>query len=215
VSGPQPPRQGDDPPLNPIDIEIDEMGSELAGDQADGDQVFYRRSDEVDTTDAELTDTELYEGLLGRSEISTIEDLAQAELRSDETDDPMVASQEGLAYVPPMDPPVATDPDDPQGLRVAAGFGMSADDEPYDSDHHSELLPVSDEFEARIREALRADASTTAYADLLAIGTRNRTVAVRGLVDDIDDSDNVVDVISRVTGVDEVIDELEIRGVTD
>jgi osmotically-inducible protein OsmY len=47
------------------------------------------------------------------------------------------------------------------------------------------------------------------------IGTRGGTVAVRGLVDDIDDTDNVVEVISRVSGVDEVIDELEVRGVTD
>jgi len=207
--------QGDDTPLNPPDVETEDLARELAGDQADGDQVFYRRTDEVDVADGELTDTELYEGLVGRSEVATIEDLARSELRSDETDDPSVAAEEGLAYVPPVDPPVAVDPDDPQGLRVAAGFGVSADDEPYDADHQSELLPAADEFEERIREALRADAATTAYADALAIGTRNGTVAVRGLVDDLDDSDNVVEVISRVTGVDEVIDELEVRGVTD
>jgi osmotically-inducible protein OsmY len=53
------------------------------------------------------------------------------------------------------------------------------------------------------------------YADFLVIGSRGRTVVVRGEVDDIDDTDNITDVIGRVRGVDDVIDELEVRGVTD
>ena len=49
----------------------------------------------------ELTDTEIYEGDL---EAGT--DPMRSGLRSDETDDPNVAAEEGLAYVPPTDPPV-------------------------------------------------------------------------------------------------------------
>ncbi len=167
------------------------------------------------STRQQLTDTELYEGELGSSDSSTIEDLAGMDLRDGETNDPELAAQEGLAYVAPSDPPVVSAPDDPQGARVAAGFGSTADDEPYDRSHHSELLTNEDEMVERVREALLADAATTGYANSLALASRGSTVAVRGVVDDIDDTDNIIDVISRVAGVDEVIDELEIPGITD
>ena len=36
--------------------------------------------------------------------------------------------------------------------------------------------------------------------------------SVRGMVDDLDDGDNVVEVVNHVSGVTEVIDELEVRG---
>ena len=77
------------------------------------------------------------------------------ELRDGETDDANVASEEGLTYIPPVDPPVVPDPDDPQGARIASGFGLSAEDEPYDLSHHSALLSSEDEMVERIREALR------------------------------------------------------------
>ena len=181
----------------------------------DDDQVFYRRADEVEIDSAEPTDTDLYEGELGSSDTSTIEDLASMELRDGETDDPMVAAEEGLTYIAPVDPPVEPDPDDPQGARIAAGFGSSAEDEPYDRGHRAELLTSEDEIVERIREALLADATTTQYADYLAIAARGGTVAVRGVVEDIDDTDNIVEVISRVAGVEDVIDELEVPGITD
>jgi len=185
------------------------------------DQVAYRREDEIDTL-GELTDTEIYEGELEagvHDDLPTeprednLESLTALELRAGETDDPSVAAEEGMTYVPPTDPPVVPDPDDPQGVRVAAGFGGSALDEPYDSDHRSELLDAEDDASARVREALRADARTTQYADGLAIATRGSTVAVRGVVDDLEDSDNVLEVVNHVAGVAEVIDELEVRGV--
>ena len=117
--------------------------------------------------------------------------------------------------MPPIDPPVVADEEDPEGVRVAAGFGVDAFDEPYDADHHSELLPAGDELNDRIREALRADSATSRYADSLVIGNRGTTVVVRGVVDDIDDTDNIVAVIVTVEGVEDVIDETEVAGVTD
>jgi len=129
--------------------------------------------------------------------------------------DPNVAAEEGLAWVPPIDPPVVADASDPEGVRIAAGFGVDANADPFDADHHSEIVPLTDEFGERIREALLADSSTSRYADTLVIGTRGGRVVVRGVVDDIDDTDNVAAVISNVTGVSEVVDELEVEGVTD
>ena len=141
-----------------------------------------------------------------------LEALTARELRAGETANPDVAAEEGMTYVPPTDPPVVPS-DDPQGAQVAAGFRSTSAEEPYDAEHSGAALPNEDEMSARVREALRADSATSRYADSLAIGTRGRTVAVRGVVEDLDDTDNVVEVVSRVSGVAEVIEELEVRGL--
>ena len=173
----------------------------------------YLTEDELDTS-AEVTDTEIYEGEAD-SDVANLESLAELEMRSGETDDPNVAAEEGLAWVPPIDPPVIADESDPEGVRIAAGFGVDAQADPYDLDHQGEVIALTDEFEERIRDALTADASTSRYADQIVIGTRGGKVVVRGMVDDIDDTDNVAAVISNVAGVTEVVDELEVAGVTD
>jgi len=173
----------------------------------------YLTEDELETSD-EVTDTELYEGEAD-SDVVELEGLAERELRSGETDDANVAAEEGLAWIPPIDPPVIADESDPEGARIAAGFGVDAQADPYDTDHRTEVVPLGEEFEERIRDALRADASTSRYADQIIIGTRGGKVVVRGTVDDIDDTDDVAAVISTVAGVTEVVDELEVDGVTD
>lgn len=190
---------------------------------SEGDQVAYRRSDEVDRL-GELTDTEIYQGELEAGvnddlptepDAENIESLTALELRAGETGNADVAAEEGMTWIPPIDPPVVPDHQDPEGIKIAAGFGITADDEPYDEDHHGETVPVDDEMADRVREALTANAATSAYADRLAIGVIDGRVAVRGVVDDIVDTDNVIEVISSVTGVVEVKDELEVPGVTD
>ena len=180
------------------------------------DQVPYRRQDEVDRAGG-VTDTEVYQGELeaegALADAESVEDLTSLELRSDETDDPNVAAEEGLPYVPPIDPPVIPSDDSPEGLEVAAGFSTSALDEPYDADHHSETLSDDDEMATRVREALRADSATSRYADDIVIGTRGGTVVLRGRVEDLVDTDEVVAVAERVTGVREVIEELEVEAL--
>ncbi len=178
------------------------------------DQVAYRRQDEVDDRGG-LTDTEIYQGELEAgsgpgADVESLEDLTDLDLRSGETDDPNVAAEEGLTYVPPIDPPVVPSADSPGGLEVAAGFASSALDEPYDEDHRGELLSDEDDVASRVREALRADSATSRYADDMIIGTRGGTVVLRGRVEDLVDTDEVVAVAERVTGVREVIEELEV-----
>jgi len=136
----------------------------------------------------------------------------ERELRSGETANADEAAEEGMTWVAPTDPPVVPS-DEPGGVAVAAGFGSTSEDEPYDLDHHSEEIPGEDEMAARVREALRADASTSRYADEVAIGTRDGIVALRGVVDDVSDGDDLLAVAQTVTGVDEVIDELDVRGL--
>lgn len=196
------------PEFQPEELEA-EVESELENSSS-----IVGTGDVVDSEDG-LTGQERYEGYLEAGvdpSGDTLEGLASDELRSGETIDPLIATEEGLAWIPPTDPVVVPD-DSPEGLRVAAGFGSSALDEPYDEDHHGELLPAEDEMTDRVREALRADAATSQYADSLRIDTEGGVVEVRGLVDDILDSDNIIAVVSEVSGVVDVRDDIRVRGV--
>jgi hypothetical protein len=197
-----------------IDREDIDFARELAGDRPLDDQAAYLPSDTIEDPEP-LTDTERYEGEaeIGTSSLGGLELLEQSDLRPDETDDPNVAAEEGLAYVPPIDPPVVADEDDPEGVAVAAGFGGSALDEPYDDDHSDGDLGPETDLAARIHDALRADASTSRWADQIVVGTRGGTVVLRGQVDDVDDSDDVVAVVERVDGVIDVVDEIEVRAL--
>ncbi|HZC32801.1 MAG TPA: BON domain-containing protein [Candidatus Bathyarchaeia archaeon] len=172
--------------------------------------------------DDEPTMTELDRGendranvgrLPGDDDLASLEVLASGELRSDETDDPDVATEEGLAWVPPSDPPVIADAEEDDGIVIASGIGTSALDEPYDDDHRSEDLTAEGDMNARIREAIRADAATSGYADRILIAVLGSTVILRGVVDDLADGDELVAVVERVKGVDEVRDETDVASL--
>lgn len=195
------------------EFQPEELEAEVESELEDSTPIVGT-GDVVDSVDG-LTGQERYEGYLDAGvdpSGDSLDGLTATELRSGETIDPLIAAEEGLTWIPPTDPVVVPD-DSPEGLRVAAGFGSSALDEPYDEDHHGELLPAEDEMTDRVREALRADAATSPYADALKIDTEGGVVEVRGLVDDILDSDNIVAVVSEVSGVVGVRDDIRVRGL--
>jgi len=196
------------------DVEVPvEALFELSGTPLPVDQDVTVDPHEVEEP-REYTDTERDELLPEPSSepVDGIEDLAASKLREGETDDPTVAAEEGLAYIPPTDPPVAPT-DGEEELEIAAGFGTTSLDEPYDEDHASSLLSAEDEMSARVREAIRADAATTQYADDIEIESAGGVVLLSGVVEDIEDSDALVEVASAVDGVVEVRDELEVAGL--
>jgi BON domain len=204
-------------PLNPPDPPLEEQLRQLAGDRAPEDQGTPFDADEVDNL-GDFSSTAKYEGELEAGvdddlpgDPENIEMEIELELRAEETDDPMEAVEEGYSYVPPLDPP--TTPGSLENAEIASGLGLSSLDEPYDQDHHSSFLTDDDEVSARVREALRADSSTTQYADRVAIETREGVVILRGVVDDLVDSDNLLAVAEYVQGVEEVVDELRVRGI--
>lgn len=193
---------------------------ELEGRQpADAQEAFLspNQLDDLGT----ISHSDIYEGEIEAgvdddlpNDPESLELLTELELRDDETDDALEATEEGQSYVPPIDPPTTISPDgDLQNASIAAGFGHSAREEPYDEDHPSEALPADDDFTARVRAALRADSITTALVGRVRVITRGRTVILRGLVDDLEDSDSLVEVASSVNGVEEVIDELDVRSM--
>lgn len=169
-----------------------------------------------------ITDTRVYQGDLearppdvlqpDSTEMERLQFLEEQELRAGETDDPNEAAEEGLTYIAPVDPPTAgSQPDgDP---RVAAGFGTTADDEPYDADHRAASVGFEDEVTGRVREALLAHAATTGYADLLGLETADGVVRVTGRVSDLVDEEHIQQVISEVEGVTDVDSRLEIDAI--
>ncbi len=121
---------------------------------------------------------------------------ASPDLRSGETDDPIVAIEEGQAWVPPTDPPIVPS-DDPEGVESPRG----------------ESLGAESAINAQIRDELRSDAATSGLADRLEIAVLGSTAIIRGSVDGIEDTDAIVEVVSRVEGIDEVRDETEVPGL--
>jgi hypothetical protein len=141
---------------------------------------------------------------------ANLDGLAIDGLREDETDDWGVASQEGIPWVPPTDPPIVPDREAPDGVRVAAGLGVSADAEPYDPDHRETEDVEGLDLTGRIRAAIRADAATSDLVDHVTIGTVGSRAVLHGTVLTVDDGDALVEVVGRVAGIDEVVDETEL-----
>jgi hypothetical protein len=207
-------------PLNPPAPTIEEQLRQMAGYRSEDNQGEFFAADEVDDL-GQITANDIYEGELeagsaddlpGEPDAENLEMLIELELRDGETDDAMDAVEEGFTYIPPVDPPIV-----PGGgyenAEVASGLGVSALDEPYDEDHHSSFMTGDDEMSARVREALRADSTTAGLADRIAIEVRDGVVTLRGEVNDLVDSDNLLAVAEYVDGVDEVLDELRVRGL--
>jgi hypothetical protein len=210
------PRASETTPLNPPDVSTGTKRRQLEGEEAPEDQDGALDIDEVETADP-VTDTEILEGAAvdprSAAEREAVESLTSLGLGADATSNPDVAAEEGETWVPPVDPPVVPDADAPEGIAVAAGFGVSALDEPFDADHHSTLLPADDEVSARVHEALRADARTSRLADGIRVETGGGVVVLRGVVEDIEDGELLAEVASDVEGVAEVYDETEVPGL--
>jgi hypothetical protein len=178
-------------------------------------------ADEIDSM-GEITDTRVYQGDLEARPLGSdqpdepaaenLDFLVQTELRDGETDDPGEAAEEGLTWVPPIDPPLRIADDGPE---VAAGFGTTAADEPFDADHHAQAMSPQDEVEARVMEALHADSATAGLVDGLELDAEGGVVRIAGVVPDLDDEDAVLAVVESVVGVDVVDSRIEVRAVAE
>ena len=213
-------RNPDDQPTSQPDTaaDVDPDVAELLGLRpADADPV--PTTSEIDTL-GEMTDTRVYEGDLEArppnsdqpddDPAENLESLVATELRDGETDDPNEAAEEGLTWVPPIDPPLRVDTDGPE---VAAGFGMTAQEEPFDADHHSEAVSPHDEVETRVLEALRADAATAGFADDLELDVEGGVVRIAGVVDDLEDEDSILAIVEAVPGVAVVDSRITVAAV--
>jgi BON domain len=130
-----------------------------------------------------------------------------------ETDDYLVAREEGVPYVPPMDRVVSEARMDEHGVDVA---GTAPDDagelerddaiQPPDG-----LAPRDDELLADVLEALRD--SDLPAGERLRVSVSGATVTLRGEVESVTVLDEILNLIGEVPGVDEVRDEVIIAGL--
>jgi len=118
--------------------------------------------------------------------------------------DPVADGDE--VYVPPTDPVIATNA---QGnIEVLGGFSETADDGVAPLPSASDGKLGDEAIEDAVRAALRRDAATTSLE--IEVLVRDGVAHLRGQVSDLDDADNAEDVASRVPGVREVVEELEV-----
>jgi osmotically-inducible protein OsmY len=112
------------------------------------------------------------------------------------------------AYFPPTDPVLTVG--EHGILEVAGGFEASSLDDTAVERSAEDNQPGDEALADAIRRELREDALTT---DLQVDVAVERGVAVlRGIVSDVEDTENAEEVASRIPGVLEVIDEMRVAG---
>ena len=136
-------------------------------------------------------------------------DLAE-EPATGQTDDYLVAREEGVPYVPPTER-VLTDTD--HGPDVAGTDSTDAGElERVDAVQPDDAMPArDDELLADAIEALRV--SDVVAGDRIRLAVNGSQVIVRGEVESIQVSDEVLAIVGDVPGVTDVVDELEVTGL--
>lgn len=126
---------------------------------------------------------------------------------SSELEDPAAAGDE--VYVPPTDPVITTS--DRGEAEVLGGFGTTSTDEVEVVPSAMDGRPGDEALEEAVRRALLQDASTTELR--VRVVVRNGVAHLRGIVPGMEDADNAEEVASRVPGIREVVEELEVQAV--
>lgn len=139
-------------------------------------------------------------------------DLAQ-EPATGQTDDYLVATEEGVPYVPPTDRVLSDARESEGGPDVAGTDPTSAGELERDDMIQPEDATIArdDELLADAIEALRS--SDVVSGERIRLAVNGSQVIVRGQVDSIDVSDEVLAIVGDVPGVTEVVDELEVVGI--
>lgn len=130
-----------------------------------------------------------------------------------ETDDYLVAREEGVPYVPPMDRVVSEARTDEHGVDVA---GTAPDDagelEREDAIQTPDALePRDDELLADVMEALRD--SDLPAGERLRVAVSGSIVTLRGEVESVTVLDEILNLIGEVRGVTDVRDEVIVAGL--
>lgn len=132
---------------------------------------------------------------------------------SGETDDPEVAAQEGVPWVPPSDRVLSDSRYGESGPDVAGTAPTDAGELEREDDIQVDdgRPPIDDELRADVIERLRA--SEVPAGDRLQVATVGSTVTLQGEVESIDILEELLGIVSDVPGVEEVIDEVRVAGI--
>lgn len=130
-----------------------------------------------------------------------------------DTDDPLVAVEEGVPYVPPSDRVLSHVRSDEAGPDLAGTAPTDAGELELDDAVQigGEGDPRDGQLQSDVVSALRA--SEIAAGEHLRIAVDGDTVTVTGEVESVDILDEVLAIIGEVPGVEEVVDEVRVPGV--
>lgn len=139
------------------------------------------------------------------------------EPREGMTDDPLVASEEGVPYDPPSERVLSEtrlDEGGPDVAGTASGQAQELEREdmiqpPGQEASESEGRPSDGRLQADVLEALRA--SDLASGTRIGVHVVGRIVHLRGRVESQDIADELTGLVGEVPGVEDVVDELEIE----
>jgi hypothetical protein len=129
------------------------------------------------------------------------------------TDDYLVAQEEALPYDPPTDR-VLSEPRESQGGVDFAGTDPTPGGELERDDNIQPGVATAtrdDELLGDVIAALRA--SDVVSGDRIRVAVNGTQVIVRGEVESIEVSDEVLGIVGDVPGVTDVVDELEVSGI--
>jgi hypothetical protein len=113
-------------------------------------------------------------------------------------------------YFPPTDP-VITTRNATGDVEVLGGFSSTADDDVQVDASTLDDIPGDEALTDAVAYALQRDAAT---ADLdIIVSVQEGVVYLHGTVMSLDDAENAEDVASRVPGVREVVEGLEVQGL--
>jgi hypothetical protein len=130
-----------------------------------------------------------------------------------ETDDYLVAREEGVPYVPPTERVVSEVRESESGVDVAGTDPSDAGELERDDAIQPDdgALPRDDELRADVIEGLRS--SDVPAGDRIRIAVSGSRVLVQGEVESVDVLDEILGIVGDVVGVDEVVDEVTVSGL--
>lgn len=131
------------------------------------------------------------------------------EPREGMTDDPLVASEQGVPYDPPTDRVIAQT-GEPGGPDVAGTDRTDAGElEREDGiQPDSAARPTDDELMSDVVEALRD--SDVVAGDRIRVAASGSQVTLRGEVESVDVLDEILGIVGDVNGVEDVVDEVTV-----
>jgi len=138
-----------------------------------------------------------------------VERLEDLEPDDDLTTDELEATEEGIPYRAPSDPPVLPS-DDLEGVDIAAGFAPSVEETYPDSEEVPQRVEMGDlELQQHVCTVLRENSETAHLTDIEVLVTRG-IVVLRGPVSDEQDIAIVDEIVSDLDGVRAVRNELRV-----
>ena len=129
------------------------------------------------------------------------------------TDDYLVAQEEGIPYDPPSERVISEPREGQSGADFAGTDGTAAGELERQDMVQTDAGPAArdDELLGNAIEALRA--SDVVSGDRIRLAVNGTQVIVRGEVESLEVSDEILGIVGDVPGVTDVVDELEVAGI--